>query len=127
MFKQRCGAQGEEPAASLISLAALLPVSEMHLRRILAILVVIEVAYGQTATRSSRSGAQLFKVYCAKCHSMDGSRSLGPSLHQSMTSKRFDETEMRHIILDGKNTMPPFGRRLTAKELDKLIEYMKTL
>ena len=99
----------------------------MHLKRILAILVLMEVAYAQTASRSSRSGAQLFKVYCAKCHSLDRSRSLGPSLHQSMTSKRFDETQMRHIILAGKNTMPPFGRRLTGKELDKLIEYMKTL
>jgi len=105
----------------------------MHLNRIVAILVVIEmvhaieVVHAQTATRSSRSGAQLFKVYCTKCHSLDRSRSLGPSLHQSMTSKRFDETQMRHIILAGKNTMPPFGRRLTAKELDKLIEYMKTL
>jgi len=99
----------------------------MHLKRILAILVLMEVAYAQTASRSSRSGAQLFKVYCAKCHSMDGSRSLGPSLHHSMASKRLDETQMRHIILDGKNTMPPFGRRLTSKELDKLIEYMKNL
>ena len=99
----------------------------MHLKQILAILVLIDVMYAQTAPRSARSGAQLFKVYCAKCHSIDGSRSLGPSLHRSLTSKRFDERLMRHIILDGKNTMPPFGRRLTSKELDKLIEYMKTL
>ena len=44
-----------------------------------------------------------------------------------MSSKGFSESQMRKIISDGKNTMPPFSRRITAKELDKLIEYLKTL
>ncbi|HWC17692.1 MAG TPA: cytochrome c [Terriglobales bacterium] len=81
----------------------------------------------QNASRSSRSGAQLFKVYCQKCHSTNQSKSLAPSLYHAMSSKRFLENQMRKIIVDGKDTMPPFGRRLTPTELDKLIEYLKTL
>jgi mono/diheme cytochrome c family protein len=41
--------------------------------------------------------------------------------------KRFDERQMRAIISNGKDTMPPFGRRLKPGELAKLIEYLKTL
>jgi len=44
-----------------------------------------------------------------------------------MSPKGLSESQMRRIISDGKNTMPPFNRRLTAKELDRLIEYLKTL
>jgi len=81
----------------------------------------------QSTSRNSRSGAQLFRVYCQKCHSTDASKSLAPSLYHAMSSKGFSESQMRKIISDGKNTMPPFSRRITAKELDKLIEYLKTL
>lgn len=81
----------------------------------------------QSTSGSSRSGAQLFRVYCQKCHSTDGTKSLAPSLYHAMRSTGFSESQMRKIISDGKNTMPPFHRRLTEKELDKLIEYLKTL
>ena len=69
----------------------------------------------------------MFQVYCQKCHSKDASKSLAPSLYHAMSSKRFGETQMQQIIMNGKNTMPPFRRRLTSDELDRLIEYLKTL
>ena len=44
-----------------------------------------------------------------------------------MKSKRFDEPRVREMITNGKDTMPPFGRRLSAEELDRLLEYLKAL
>ena len=92
-----------------------------------AALFASHLLYAQSPSRSSRSGAQLFRVYCQKCHSTDASKSLAPSLHHAMNSKGLSQSQMRRIISEGKNTMPPFNRRLTAKELDRLIEYLKTL
>src|SRR5690242_772767 len=90
-------------------------------------LLASHVLSAQTTSRSSRTGAQLFRVYCQKCHSTDATKSLAPSLYHAMSPKGLSESQMRRIISDGKNTMPPFNRRLTAKELDRLIEYLKTL
>lgn len=87
----------------------------------------LHALHAQSTSHSSRSGAQLFRVYCQKCHSTDGSKSLAPSLYHAMRSSRLSESQMRKIISDGKNTMPSFDRRLTETELDKLIEYLKTL
>src|SRR5690242_6021413 len=90
-------------------------------------LLASHVLYAQSASRTSRSGAKSFQVYCHKCHSTDATRSLAPSLYHVMSSKRLSESQMRNIITQGKNTMPPFNRRLRARELDRLLEYLKTL
>lgn len=82
---------------------------------------------GQSSLSGSRSGAKLFHVYCQNCHSPGKSESLGPSLYHIMKAKKFDEHQMREMIVKGKDTMPPFGGRLTAEEIDRLIEYLKTL
>ncbi|HWH56152.1 MAG TPA: cytochrome c [Terriglobales bacterium] len=96
----------------------------------LAILLAFSAAgmQGQSRSDASRSGAKLFRVYCQKCHSTArGKKSLGPGLYHIMKSKRFDEPRLREMITNGKDTMPPFGRRLSAEELDRLIEYLKAL
>jgi mono/diheme cytochrome c family protein len=79
----------------------------------------------QTTSHTSRSGEKLFTIYCQNCHSTAKDATQPPSLYHVM--KRFDERQMRAIISNGKDTMPPFGRRLKPGELAKLIEYLKTL
>ena len=74
----------------------------------------------------TRSGAELFKVYCLKCHTTSRNYSIGPNLWHVMHSGRMTEQQFREVVMKGRNTMPAFERRLTGKELDRLVAYLKT-
>ena len=84
-------------------------------------------AFGQSAPAAKHlSGAQLFKVYCSKCHSTAREYSLGPSLWHVIRPTRLTEKEFRKVVMKGRNTMPPFERRLSSADLDRLVAYIKT-
>ena len=90
-------------------------------------------------------GAQLFSAYtCNACHSVDGSRLVGPTvrgLYQSTreftdgTSAVADEAYLREQILvpaskvtaGYPNAMPAYAGRLSDEELHALVEYIKEL
>lgn len=94
-------------------------------------------------------GADLFKTKgCVACHSLDGSKKIGPSLkgiYQStqkvVTDGRTrevtaDETYLRNSIenpsadvVEGfrPGLMPPFGKMLTTDEVEALVKYLKEI
>ena len=86
----------------------------------------------QTADEKPRSGEQLFKIYCAKCHTTTNAQTTGrdqnvaPGLRHILRSGRMTEAQLREIVMKGKNTMPPFERRMDGAELDRLVAYLKT-
>lgn len=92
-------------------------------------------------------GAALFKTKgCIACHSLDGSKKVGPSLkgiYQS-TQKVVTDGKVREVTADEEylhrsihdpnadvvegfpsNVMPPFGKMLTQGEIDALVKYLK--
>jgi mono/diheme cytochrome c family protein len=78
---------------------------------------------------SSDRGAAIFRKSCSVCHSVhSGETKVGPSLYGVLSegSGRSEET-VRHAITDGKDTMPAFKETLEPREIDDLLEYLKTL
>jgi cytochrome c2 len=78
-------------------------------------------------------GQELFKT-CGGCHVIDSDRrKMGPSLRSLFgkvtlrNGKRVTEENVRELVLDGYNQMPPFRYNLTASQTDDLMAFLKTL
>jgi len=100
-----------------------------------------------SAVPAPPDGATLFKTKgCTACHSLDGSKKVGPSLKGIYESTQnvvtdgkkrevtADEAYLRRSIehpnadvVEGfpKGVMPPFGQMLKAGEVDALVAYLK--
>jgi cytochrome c len=84
-------------------------------------------------TRSAPDGQKIFQQ-CSGCHSAEaGEKLVGPSLkglfkkRELLSGTPANERSIRLRITKGGDGMPPYGRLLSAKELDQLVEYLKTL
>lgn len=93
----------------------------------------------------AEAGRTLYKRRgCAQCHSVDGSRMVGPSFYQSFgttaglddgTSVTVNENYIRESILEPQTkaragyqkVMPTYQGQLKDAEIDAIIEYIKTL
>jgi mono/diheme cytochrome c family protein len=78
-------------------------------------------------------GKDLF-ITCAGCHNVENDqRKMGPSLRSLFgkvtlrNGKRATEENVREIVLEGYNRMPPFRSNLTAAQADDLMAYLLTL
>lgn len=100
----------------------------------------------QAALTPAERGRRLYsgKFGCAQCHSTDGRRIIGPSFKDvygaevtlsSGARVQADENYLREhiqrpgeLLVEGyRNEMPSFQGRITDKELDYLIEFIKSL
>ena len=78
----------------------------------------------------AKAGQELFGTTCMQCHSInEGQVLFGPSLYHETTKKQGKKTpaEIREIITNGKNKMPPLGAKFDDKQKDDIIAYVKTL
>ena len=96
------------------------------------------------------AGRVLYQNYCASCHSLDGSRLVGPTFLNLPGSKRkvrepetglafevlADTKYLRHSIQDPnallvegypENLMPPIGGILTERQINDLVGYIEKL
>ena len=79
--------------------------------------------------------AENYQSHCYDCHDDDG-RGQGPQTRAfdlDVPDLTLEETwlessrqEMRAAIRDGEGDMPAFGRKLTAAQIDALIDYLET-
>jgi cytochrome c len=83
--------------------------------------------------RSTSDGQRLFQQ-CIGCHSTETSdRKVGPSLkglfqkRELLNGTPANERNIRLKIKNGGDGMPSYERILSAKELDRLIAYLKSL
>lgn len=71
-------------------------------------------------------------MLCARCHGQDGRgnpeirEQEGLDLTASVMVRSGDFAAARQRIVDGKGTMPAFGRKLTAEQLDMLAHHALT-
>lgn len=103
----------------------------MHAR--LAILAAALLAPAAFAAGDSAKGKELF-VTCAGCHNIDSDRrKMGPSLRSLFgkvtlrNGKRATVENVREIVLDGYNAMPPFRYNFRPDEMDDLMAFLVTL
>ena len=92
----------------------------------------------------SNLGKELYESKCRSCHSLDGSRVVGPTWKGIYGAKRefesgpdviADENYLRESILNPAAkivkgypaAMPPYAGQLSDDEVQQLIEYMKTI
>jgi cytochrome c6 len=74
----------------------------------------------------------LFKTNCALCHGDDGAGTeLGKRFKvKDLRSKEVQDkssADLTQVVHDGKDNMPPFGKRLDDKQIESLIGFIRHL
>jgi mono/diheme cytochrome c family protein len=68
----------------------------------------------------------IFQKECAKCHGKtgEGRHFAGPSLVSEQVTSTSAE-DLNNVITNGKHHMPKFGGKLTAEEINTLVQQIK--
>lgn len=74
---------------------------------------------------ASPKGQQLFKMHCELCHGSDGK--LGFNGAKDLTASTITRAEMIAQVANGKGKMMPYKNVLTAKEIETVVDYTRTL
>ena len=73
-------------------------------------------------------GRRVFQQRCSVCHTQPfpGAKRYGPALHKVIVAG--NEDSIHQFIMNGsKGKMPAFKYTLEPKEIDAIVEYLKTL
>jgi len=70
-------------------------------------------------------GAQIFAMNCTLCHGATGK--LGFNGAKDLTLSTLTKAEMIALVTNGKGTMMPYKNTLTAKEIDAVVEHVRSL
>ena len=71
------------------------------------------------------TGQSVFNMNCSLCHGRDGK--LGLNGAKDLTASTLSKAEMLAIVRSGKGAMMPYKDVLTAKEIDAVVEHVRTL
>jgi len=90
---------------------------------------VLTVGYGVALYAGEEHPSALFKEYCVKCHGEDG-RAETPKGKQLMARNFTDpefqasktDAELIKTVTKGQEDMPPFGKKLTAEQIESLVK-----
>jgi mono/diheme cytochrome c family protein len=86
-------------------------------------------AWGVALYAAQDHPSELFKQYCAKCHGEDG-KAQTPKGKQmkarDFTDAEFQsgesDSELIKSVTEGKDDMPPFGKKLTPEQISGLVK-----
>jgi mono/diheme cytochrome c family protein len=74
------------------------------------------------------AGGTIFASNCARCHGAEGSGGIGPQLSDGAVVDRFpDVADEITFVTEGQDGMPSFGGTLSAQEIQRVVEYTRTL
>lgn len=104
----------------------------MRLRVALPLILLLVFA-SSFAFADEAKGADVYKGKCAMCHGPDGKgqtamgknmklRDLGSSDVQNI-----HDSELKTLIENGKNKMPAYKGKLTDKQIEDVIQYVRSL
>jgi len=94
-----------------------------------SILLAMTLANAQTPQATGTLTANpVYEKNCAKCHgkTAEGRTFAGPSLANAKTAAASTD-DLRNIITNGKGHMPKFTGKLTADEIDALVQQIQAL
>jgi len=93
----------------------------------IAVLFASTLLAGQTPPSDALTANSVFQNNCAKCHgkTAEGRFFAGPSLRSEKVGAASAD-DLRNIITNGKSRMPKYGAKLSASEIDKLVEQIRT-
>ena len=86
---------------------------------------------------------KIFQFYCSQCHGLTG-KGDGPNVTKDFPVSprnftdgnemaKLSDADLKNVILDGgpavskSPMMPPWGKTLTAEEVDALVEHLRVL
>lgn len=90
------------------------------------VLFASTVFAAQTRPSDALVSNPVFAKKCAKCHgkTAEGRHFGGPSLLSGKVGVT-SEDDLRNIITNGKGRMPKYGTKLSAAEINKLVEQIR--
>ncbi|MEM1137243.1 MAG: cytochrome c, partial [Bacteroidota bacterium] len=68
-------------------------------------------------------GKALFTANCVVCHGENGAMEAVGA--KNLQTSELSDTEIKNVILNGKNSMPPYKKVLNKDEVTALIQYVK--
>jgi cytochrome c6 len=77
------------------------------------------------ADEGGPKGQQVYRMYCELCHGADGK--LGFNGAKDLTVSTTSRAEMIMQVTQGKGKMMPYKDVLTAKEIEAVVDYSRTL
>ena len=111
-----------------------------YLLLVLVLVAALGVAFasgartGEPVMASARSAAELYKKSCASCHGKDGRAKTfkakfnhARNLSDPEWQKRASDERIFNSIMNGKEKMPPFGKKLSEQEINALVSYVRGL
>lgn len=70
-------------------------------------------------------GGSVFRSQCAMCHGKDGKLSMSGA--KDLTKSTLTKEEMNAIVTYGKGGMIGFGRTLSKKQIEEVVDHVRTL
>jgi cytochrome c6 len=102
------------------------------MKRILVVALLL-LSSAALAAAQNAAGKNIFVSKCSICHGPDGSgkTSMGKSLKiadlHSPAVQTLSDADLKTVITNGKNKMPPFKGKLTDAQMDQVISYIREL
>jgi len=98
-----------------------------------ALLLLAGTVTAQEAKGDAAKGKELFEQ-CSACHNADtDEKKMGPALKglykrdKLVNGKPVTDENVKAVINEGGNGMPPYKEMLTDEERDHILAYLKTL
>ena len=101
------------------------------MKRILAVALLL--LSSTVIAAAQNAGKNIFTSKCSICHGPDGSgkTQMGKSLKiadlHSADVQKMSDADLKTVITNGKNKMPPFKGKLTDAQMDQVISYIREL
>jgi mono/diheme cytochrome c family protein len=87
------------------------------------------VGWGVALYAADEHPSELFKQYCAKCHGDTGKADTPRG--EKMNARNFtdaewqkseSDSELIESVTEGKDDMPPFGKKLSKEQIESLVK-----
>jgi mono/diheme cytochrome c family protein len=95
--------------------------------------VVLSSTFVSAQAQTAPTDAALYKTKCAMCHGQDGAGKtpVGTKLNirdlRSPEVQKESDSDLAHVIEQGKGKMPVFGKTLTADQIKSLVAQIREL